>query len=96
MQDSYLAVQTITSFAENSCTSHNFYYFHTLQAPLFPQLPAVCIEQSKLPSSTNIPCLFIGRPVIKIIPQYMDTKTPLTKAVIQPTLLSRLLFISSV
>lgn len=73
----YLSVQAITFHTEKQrlYNQATVSIISTLQALLFPQPPAVCIEQSKLPSSTNIPCLFMGRPVIKIIPQYMNKDT---------------------
>lgn len=94
MKASYLTVQAFTFPAENTVlyVKATIYIVSTLHTLFFPQPPAVCTEQSKLPSSTNTPRLFTGRPVIKIIPQYMNTK-----ALIQSILLSSLaLYIFSV
>lgn len=91
MKTSYLIVQsflTVNSLPYVKAT------ISFIPKVFIAQPPALSIGQIKLPSSTNIPCLFTGRPVIKITSQYVNTKTPLTKAVIQSNRLSPLLFVS--
>lgn len=73
VKTSYLSARAVTFSPLKLCAAAASY---CLRALLVPQQPAVSVEQSKLPSSTNIPCLFTGRLVIKIKPtihEYKDT-----------------------